>query len=103
MMRDLNNNRFEILVKAIKQFEGWEVGHTNLPLRITKVFYTLSEAMKNAGNNPQTKKPSELDSDGDLKVQNGLLSKFPFFLSASVRTLGSMVGDERLELPTLTV
>ena len=37
MMRDLNGKQFEDLVKAIKQFEGWEVGHTNLPLRITKV------------------------------------------------------------------
>jgi hypothetical protein len=37
MTRDLNQSQFEILVKAIKQFEGWEVGHTNLPLRITKV------------------------------------------------------------------
>jgi hypothetical protein len=37
MMRDLNQKQFEALVKAIKQFEGWEVGHTNLPLRITKV------------------------------------------------------------------
>jgi len=37
MVRDLNQNQFETLVKAIKQFEGWEVGHTNLPLRITKV------------------------------------------------------------------
>ena len=37
MMRDLNEKQFEDLVKAIKQFEGWEVGHTNLPLRITRV------------------------------------------------------------------
>ena len=37
MMRDLNEKQFEDLVKAIKQFEGWEMGHTNLPLRITRV------------------------------------------------------------------
>ena len=37
MMRDLTQKQFEDLLKAIKQYEGWEVGHTNLPLRITKV------------------------------------------------------------------
>ena len=37
MMRDLDQKQFEALVKAIKQYEGWEVGKTNLPLRITKV------------------------------------------------------------------
>ena len=37
MMRNLTQKQFEALVKAIKQYEGWEVGHINLPLRITKV------------------------------------------------------------------
>jgi len=57
-----------------------------------KVFYKLVETMKNDGNSPKTKRPSELSSDGLLKIQSGLLSKFPFFLSASVRTMGNMVG-----------
>ncbi len=93
--------------KALPHFQKRLFGQTFQHFVATKdglkVFYTLSEAMKNAGNNPQTKKPSELDSDGDLKVQNGLLSKFPFFLSASVRTLGSMVGVEGFEPPTSTL
>lgn len=37
MIRDLSQNQFEALVKAIKQFEGWEIGRVNLPLRITRV------------------------------------------------------------------
>jgi hypothetical protein len=37
MVRDLNSKQFEDLVTAIKKHEGWEVGRTNLPLRITKV------------------------------------------------------------------
>ena len=37
MVRDLSQVQFEILVKAIKQFEGCEVSKVNLPLRITKI------------------------------------------------------------------
>ena len=37
MVRDLSQVQFEILVKAIKQFEGWEIGKVNLPLRIAKI------------------------------------------------------------------
>jgi hypothetical protein len=37
MVRDLSQDQFENLVKAIKQFEGWEIGKVNLPLRITKI------------------------------------------------------------------
>ena len=37
MVRDLSSKQFESLIAAIKKYEGWEVGHTNLPLRITKV------------------------------------------------------------------
>ena len=37
MVRDLTELQFENLVIAIKQFEGWTVGNTNLPLRISKV------------------------------------------------------------------
>jgi hypothetical protein len=37
MVRDLDSKQFEGLVTAIKKFEGWEIGHINLPLRITKV------------------------------------------------------------------
>jgi hypothetical protein len=37
MVRDLTQKQFEVLVEAIKKYEGWGVGQTNLPLRITKV------------------------------------------------------------------
>jgi len=37
MVRDLGAKQFEDLVAAIKKYEGWEIGHINLPLRITKV------------------------------------------------------------------
>ena len=37
MIRDLDEEQFERFVGAIKKHEGWQVGHINLPLRITGV------------------------------------------------------------------
>jgi len=37
MVRDLSQVQFELLIKAIQQFEGWKAGNINLPLRITRV------------------------------------------------------------------
>ncbi|MBU6155260.1 MAG: DUF3892 domain-containing protein [Bdellovibrionales bacterium] len=45
MVRDLDSKQFENLVAAIKSHEGWKIGQTNLPLRITKVLKDRKKKM----------------------------------------------------------
>jgi hypothetical protein len=67
------------------------------------VFYTLADEKKIDGNTLKIKKPSESYSEGFLKSSNNKWAKSPFFLSASVRTMGNMVGVEGIEPPTSTL